>query len=102
MKRSRVKELKMNLRQIENGGYIGSEDVKDIIELLDRVFPKAAIPPQDPSPMIGLNPFRKPASDIVHVDDHLSVPPREDKDHQKRFYELLNYRVTENQESIGD
>lgn len=95
MKKSRIKELKTNLRAIENGGYIGSDDVKDIIELLDRVFPKTAVAPKDPAPMIGINPFRKESEGFVHDGDHLSVAPRDEKKMQERFYKLLNYRVEE-------
>lgn len=99
MKRKRVIELKEKLKHAsEDGGYISREDASELLDLMNRVFPRSVVI-RDTTPMIGLNPFRpyvrsKPMEDeIVSDGDHFRT---EDPNHRDRLFTLLNQEMENN------
>lgn len=83
MKKSRADQIKNELiHSIEDGGRLNVEASKELLDLLNRLFPDVKVP-KDTTPMIGTNPFRK--------DTHSK---EEDKKNPiKDFNKTLNYRV---------
>lgn len=94
MKKSKVKELKEALRRsIDGAEGLSTEHQEELLDLMNRIFPKSAKESKDPAPMIGLNPFKrnpKPFDEVVSDGDHFRTEHPSQTD---RLYTLLNEEI---------